>query len=326
MAKSVYVSIFGLRLSTINDLKNIIYNKFSSQFDICWTPISDDRLQILLINDDFSDINYVEKINKSNVRILKLKKNEKLSGELFNNTLYLPINSSQILNEWISNALDDIHETYYNNKKSCNIFPENADISNTIKHQILTSAFLQVTQEYSGISHFVIENNDKIIACFDLKNREFYQHPELTSITGQDLSIVPANLNIIVKFKKNFQYKELNTGIWQFIWDHSPSDLPEYYGAYRLHHWPQPELDQQRHVVLKISAYFSRGCTVQYIEQKTSINATLINRYLFACHIAQIVEEIPEKDSLGQITTPLEIQEVSKVRGFFNSLRKKLGL
>ena len=88
---NVYISIFGLNLSTINDFKNIINNQISSDYKINWTNITDDRLDILLINEDFSEINHVKNINKKTTSILKVSKNEKSAGEIQNNHLYLPL-------------------------------------------------------------------------------------------------------------------------------------------------------------------------------------------------------------------------------------------
>lgn len=326
MNKSIYISIFGLSLSTINDLKNIIYSQFFNQYQIQWTHISDARLQLLLINDDFAEIDHVEKISKSNIQILKLKKNEGISGELIDETLYLPINSPETLYRWIEQAIAKLIVPVIAQMPSAQGFEDQKRVPKKLSHQALANAFHKVNEEFAGISHFVIENNQNIIACFDLKNKEFYQNPEFNLIAEGNFAVVPADINTVVKFKKYFQCKELSNGIWQFIWDHAPYDVPNYGNAYKLQHWPQPASLQRRSELLKISAYLCKGCTAEYIHQKTNISANTIHRYLYACDIAQIMEVISAAESLDAVSVPVEIQEVSKVRGFFSSLRRKLGL
>lgn len=326
MNKSIYISIFGLNLSTINDLKNIIYSHFFNQYQIQWTHITDTRLQLLLINDDFADIDHVEKISKSNIQILKLKKNHDYSGELIDETLYLPVKSPETLYDWIEQALDKVNMTVIAQTASTLGFENEQRVPKKISHQALANAFHKVHEEYAGIRHFVLENNQNIMACFDLKNKEFYQNPEFNFIAEGHFDIVPANLNTVVQFKKYFQRKELSHGIWQFIWDHAPDHVPNYGNAYKLKHWPQPSLLKQRTELLKISAYLSKGCTVAYIHEKTNISVHTIHRYLYACDIAQMMEEISVTESLDAVAVSVEIQEVSKVRSFFSSLRAKLGL
>lgn len=326
MNKSIYISIFGLNLSTINDLKNIIYSHFFNQYQIQWTHISDARLQLLLINDDFADIDHVEKISKTNIQILKLKKNQDYSGELIDKTLYLPIKSPEPLFGWIEQALVKVNVAVMTQ------IPSNPDLENekrvpkNISHQSLASAFQKVHEEYVGMSHFVIKNNQNIMACFDLKNKAFYQNPEFNLIAEGHFEVVPADLNTVVRFKKYFQPKELSHGVWQFIWDHAPDHIPNYGNAYKLSHWPQPSSFKQRTELLKISAYLSKGCTAAYIHEKTNISVNTIHRYLYACDIAQMMEEISVAESLDAVSVSVEIQEVSKVRSFFSSLRIKLGL
>ncbi|WP_252151858.1 hypothetical protein [Acinetobacter sp. ANC 4177] len=265
-------------------------------------------------------------MSKTNVQILKLKKNESLSGELINDTLYLPLQFSNSLDSWMAHALEK--STLPANFQAMHqpFLLETEHVSKKIAHQEISSAFHSVYEKYAGISHFVIENNQNIMACFDLKNKEFYRNPELGLIAEGSFSIVPADINSIINFKKYFQCKELSSGIWQFVWDHMPNEVPEYTHAYRLLHWPQPASLTCRSELFKMSAFLSKGCTAQFIHQKTNIRADTIHRYLFACEVAQIVAEIPVTDALDVRALPAEVNEVSSVRGFFSSLRKKLGL
>ena len=77
-----------------------------------------------------------------------------------------------------------------------------------------------------------------------------------------------------------------------------------------------------------MSAYFSQGHTVDYVQQQIQVGTTLIHRYLFACRIAQMLTEIPveEHSTTHHLATVSPPAQTGAVRGFLSKLRKKLGL
>lgn len=323
---NVYISIFGLNLSTINDFKNVINNQISSDYKINWTNITDDRLDILLINEDFSEINHVKNINKKTTSILKVSKNEKSAGEIQNNHLYLPLISSIAVNLWLDEALEKKQQLQQSNTRMSFPTEEEKAKHKKIDYKHISSTFSHIYSEYPDISNFTILNEGIAIAVFDLNNNLFYLDSEFNLENISDFIIIPAEINTIIKFKKHFKPKDLHHAFWQFVWDISPYEVPQHNNTYRLLKWPQPNLKFNRHALLKISAYLSKGCSIQYIHEKTNISVNTINRYLFACDIAQMMEEIPSHEALVNLPMVVETNEIGAVRGFFNNLRKKLGL
>ena len=75
MNNSIYISVLGLSLSVINDLKRIITEQILNQYKINWTNIADKNLQILLISDDLIELTDIKRVNKAHLHILKLSKN-----------------------------------------------------------------------------------------------------------------------------------------------------------------------------------------------------------------------------------------------------------
>ena len=327
MNNSIYISVLGLSLSVINDLKRIITEQILSQYKINWTNIADKNLQILLISDDLIELTDIKRVNKAHLHILKLSKNENLAGKVRNNTLYLPLHSAGELSEWLKQAItipQSCRDKTAISGPECKEQPKKPKLS----CQAVYSAFDKVYSEYSNINNFMIKSGLNIIAFFDVKKKEFYLNTDLNKFNLSAIEVVPADINNIVNFKSKYKSSDLSHGIWQFVWGCLAYELPEYSKAYQLLSWPQPALKQERNEVLKISAYFSRGCTGQYVQEKMGVSADTVNRYLFACDIARMIGEIPEQEALyiQPAAAGKAPDHTGRVRGFFSKLRKKLGL
>lgn len=326
MNPSLNISVFGLSLSAINDLKQALTIVLAAKFQINWTHIADKNLQILFVHERFSDLAQIERHRHNSLHVLKLGQNEQAAGKIVNNILYLPLYSTHALTEWLSQSLST--------ELSMDIEPKPAFVAKVsmlqqqLSHQSIRSAFNSIYSEYANISKFLIQSQGQTLSFFDVNSKELYSNTELNIHTMSELEIIPADLNSIVHLRKKFRARDLNHGIWQFVWDNLAEDVPEYHQAYRLRIWPQPMQHQQRNLVLKISAYLSKGCTAQYIQEKMQLSPETVYRYLFACEIAQMLEEIPLEQALQSHPMLLETTPVaeSSVRGFFSKLRKKLGL
>lgn len=326
MPPSLNISIFGLSRPVINDLKKVIADQLTPQFQINWTHIADKNLQILFVHENFSHVAQLERHDKTQLHILKLNKNEQTAGEIINNVLYLPLHSTHALIDWLSQSLNTELKTVTESVPK--LIAKVSMPRQQLSHQSISSAFNSIYSEYANISKFMIQIQEQTLAFFDVNSKELYYNTELNIHDMTKLEVIPADLNSIIQLKKKFRARDLNHGIWQFVWDNLAEEVPEYHQAYRLRIWPQPMQHKNHHSVLKMSAYLSQGCTVQYIQEKMQISTAMINRYLFACEIAQIMEEIPLEQALKSHPAPLEIAPVveSSVRGFFSKLRKKLGL
>ena len=67
------------------------------------------------------------------------------------------------------------------------------------------------------------------------------------------------------------------------------------------------------------------GSSTQYIAEQIHLSQNFINRYLFACHIAQIIEEIPAMATVYHSQKTAQ-ESSNPLQSFFRSLRKKLGI
>lgn len=325
MTSSLYISIFGLGLSVINDLKQAICAQFSSSIDIYWTNIADKNLQVLLIHDDFSDLPIITNDDRRQLKILKLRQNELQAGEIINDVLYLPLRTTQALAHWLHQAFsDDFIQTTENKIETvASAVMQHQKLS----HQSISKAFNCIFHDYANLSKFLIQSQEHSLSFFDVQSKELYSNHHLNMSDMPELEVIPADLNSILLFKKQFKPRDLSHGIWQFVYDHV-DEAPEYMQSYQLQMWPQPLQPQQRHELFKISAYFGQGCSVQYVQSKMNIDHAQLNRFLFACDIAQMLREIPSEQAhsvKAEQIDPTPVQ-TGALRGVFNQLRKKLGI
>lgn len=64
MKDTIYLSVFGLNLALINELKAIINIALQEKYEISWTHLADSKLQLLLINEDFINIPHIRSLAK----------------------------------------------------------------------------------------------------------------------------------------------------------------------------------------------------------------------------------------------------------------------
>jgi hypothetical protein len=330
MKHPIYISFFGLGLSVIRELKTIISQQFSIDHDIHWTNIADKKLQVLLINDDYVDVNHLKTLDLSKLAVLKLYKDDSRAGQILNDILYLPLKAPDQLIIWLNKKLDSVAPNIPAASQIERPAPEPAaviKIQPTISPAAIQKAFDKMHLSYTNSTKFVIKNKDVNVAILDTEQKEFFLNPKVEIEHWDGFEIRPADINQIVSFKHRFKAIDLNTGIWQFVWNYLADDSLNFPLAYQLLHWPQPAASQNRSEVLKMAAYFSHGCTVRYIQDKTQFSKQRIERFIFSCEVSQMIETITAPRTASSTEAAAANQAENSVKhSFFSKLRLKLGL
>lgn len=330
MKHPIYISFFGLGLSVIRELKNIISQQFSFHHDIHWTNIADKKLQVLLINDDYVDVSHLKTLDLSKLAVLKLYKDDSRAGQILDDILYLPLKAPDQFITWLNKQLDSTVQSIPAAPQIKESDPAPAaavKIKPLISPAAIQKAFNKMHQSSTNSTKFIIKNKDVNFAILDTEQKEFFLNTKVEIEHWDGFEITPADINQIVSFKHRFKAVDLNTGIWQFVWDYLADDSLNFPLAYQLLHWPQPTASQSRSEVLKISAYFSHGCTVRYIQDKTQFSKQRIERFIFSCEMAQMIETLaaPRMTSSTESAAANQAENSAK-RSFFSKLRLKLGL
>ena len=98
----INIAISGLSIHDAEELKGQLSNIIENKFNIQWKTATDINLDCLFIHENFFETEGIQRIlNNKKFPWLKIAKNSSLSGKLENNTLYLPLHSSNDLNQWV---------------------------------------------------------------------------------------------------------------------------------------------------------------------------------------------------------------------------------
>lgn len=323
MKETIYLSVFGLNLALINELKAIIHLALQEKYEISWTHLADSKLQLLLINEDFIDIPHIKKMDKKYFQILRIKKSDTSNTQqIDNNTLYLPLFNETPLIQWIQ-------DYFFNLPKSNKLSDQlNKDIPSIhyqkFSYSIIKNAFNNIFKEYqTGLFLLQSENND--IAILDFDQFHFYLKPNLQITTTQKLTIVPAKIDHILSIKKHAKGIDLKQGIWQFIWDYLDKDIPDYLLHYQIKRWPKVLNQVDRIHLFKLSTVFSFGSHIDFAESSLKIGHKYIN--FFLCVADLTGDLLPISENMSRFKLAQQNQKKNNaLSGFFSSLRKKLGL
>lgn len=112
MKQQLNISVFGLKITTIDELKRMIESFLPQTCKINWCNISDAHLDVLLISHLFYDLpNIVAIRQNSSLKTLKIAHDPHLQRQVVNDTLYLPAEASALQQWFGSNVLDDIQSS-----------------------------------------------------------------------------------------------------------------------------------------------------------------------------------------------------------------------
>ena len=108
MKKQLNISVFGLKLTTIDELKLIIEGVLPETYSINWSNISDAQLDVLLISHLFYDLPNIVAIRTSpHIKTLKIAHDPHLHGQVIEDTLYLPAQSTALQHWFEQYVLED---------------------------------------------------------------------------------------------------------------------------------------------------------------------------------------------------------------------------
>lgn len=323
MKDTLYISIFGLSLSLINVFKSTMVDVLSEKYNLVWTNLTDQKLQLLLVNADFVDLPHIQKIKNNNLTLLQVEKNPALSSQVIENTLFLPFKHPHALIEWLQRE-------FLSGTQSPHLIEQPILIVPSCSAKIAYQSFKLILDELfqpSGHSKYIIKNSDKRVALIDLEQHCFYPAIDWYPQPDSEFSIEPADLNSIVQFRTQVRPEDLNQGIWNFVWHHLQFAELEYPDYYRLAKWPQIKDFDQRKDLFKLATLFSEGASVAYAQQQLKLGEKYIHQFLCASQLANMLEPISsDQAKFTQHATTAVQKEANKMMGFFSKLRKKLGI
>lgn len=317
MKQTIHISIFGLSLSLINTLKSSISNLLEDGYNLAWTNLSDQRLQILLINADFIHSPQIKKIIEKNIKILQIDKDEYNASKILDNILYLPLNDLNPLNNWlinnIKNSADEIQLPKPNHLSKINYQTAELLINNLYQDTINRKYLLKYANSQ--------------IALIDLDQQLFYLNTQLNIEEIGQFYLVKADLDTLVKFRELYKASNLKQALWNFFWKHLEQTDSIYPNYYQLKQWPHVLDFDQRRDLFKLSALFSKGSNISFAEQELKLGQKYITQFICISNLVGMLDEINIQEAHFKNSASIETHPTNNImKSFFHKLRKKLGI
>jgi hypothetical protein len=89
----INIAVSGLSLKVSDELKILIRNLISNQYGINWVNISNNNIDLLIINENFFDADNIQNIfQKKKIPYLKITKTPSQNGNsIYEHTLHFPL-------------------------------------------------------------------------------------------------------------------------------------------------------------------------------------------------------------------------------------------
>jgi hypothetical protein len=313
MKENLYLSVIGLSLSVINELKSSINQLLNEQYVLNWTHLADSKLQVLLINEDFCDSQLLNKINKQ-IHILKLKKNIDHSSHIQDNTLFLPLTNLKALADWFKKVLN------FSLKKNDSLLPTKLIDSANIQWSVIDALCNEINRIKTG--KYVIKQNDTILALLDFDEFRFYKNSDAPLTDQVELEL--ASLSTVVDYRRHQKFQDLKHGLWLFLFQQQFTAPPHLMQYYQIDFWPQIVKHTQRRDLYRIAALFMKGSTIAQATQQLNVPKQLVIDFILACVLCHCIEtkNTDETDLIN--LQPQTLNE--NIKSIFSKLRRKLGL
>ena len=320
LKKNINIAIFGLSLRALNDLKEQVRKAIPSDITINWTNVSEPDLNAILINDIFFETPSIQNLIKTNhITVLKLITKSEYDSKIENDSLFLPVDDIRPLQNWLA--------THVLSR------PSQAAVLQDTPKQKLTQ---DNTNKQKFLEELINPLNGKIqifdqngsLGIADPRAQIFWSEPNrLQQNTNHTLNFTYATMSDSIKVAKE-KTQDLHFWLWNILWK-SPDflELAPATGSFKLTFWPQPQGDLDRRDILRMSACFSQGASIQLVSSHLEIPEIRVRQFIAAClgtNFAIAISDNKAKFNPQKASAPQE--EMGAVRKFFGSLRKRLGL
>jgi hypothetical protein len=310
LSSTFNIVIVGLSLRTLKEIKDSLRAIIPTKYNIHWANVTEPKIDLLLIDHYFYDSPSIQKIiQNQKPALLKLMNKPVLAGLIENQTLYLPIQSPTVFQQWIDEHL--------------------LNASPTAKSSSTPTTQQYIFQELINPTHgkiFIFDDAGNLGIADTRKELIWQDSTRQKQSSNQSLNYVHAKANEVSSLLEK-QPSDLRQWVWNLIWQ-----SPEYRhlvadSAYiQLQFWPQPQATEDRRDILRIAACFQRGSNVSTVAQHLKIAPERVQQFISASVAAGLAHEISKDNARFRPAAFQGQQDVSSLRGFFNKLRKRFGL
>ena len=274
MKEQIKIAIFGLSLTIEENLKQKIQSLFDDSVKVEWVTLNSASIDVLLVNDLFLNSKNVQSHIQRKVPYLRLLTNENRSGQIENDTLYLPFIINDETKGWFNKRYLEVPVNFQSFKTS---------IENTSTANVDELNFKAVIAEFFNEENGTIQVFDQYgeLALMNTKTEQVWiDQTRKEKCSYSTLNFTYATMQMSQKVS-NQQGVDLHQWLWNALWDSKAViENQTFDKTYTLEIWPQPSELSQRNDIFKIAAYFEQGATGQQVQQKTGLDLRFIHQFI----------------------------------------------
>ena len=274
MKEQIKIAIFGLSLTIEENLKQKIQSLFNDSVKVEWVTLNSASIDVLLVNDLFLNSKIVQSYIQRKVPYLRLLSNEERSGQIENDTLYLPFIINDETKGWFNKRYLEVPVNFQSFKTS---------IENTSTANVDELNFKAVIDEFFNEENGTIQVFDQYgeLALMNTKTEQVWiDQTRKEKCSYSTLNFTYATMQMSQKVS-NQQGVDLHQWLWNALWDSKAViENQALDQTYTLEIWPQPSELSQRNDIFKIAAYFEQGATGQQVQQKTGLDLRFIHQFI----------------------------------------------
>ena len=274
MKEQIKIAIFGLSLTIEENLKQKIQSLFDDSVKVEWVSLNSASIDVLLVNDLFLNSKIVQSHIQKKVPYLRLLTNENRSGQIENDTLYLPFIINDETKGWFNKRYLEVPVNFQSFKTS---------IENTSTANVDELDFKAVIAEFFNEENGTIQVFDQYgeLALMNTKTEQVWiDQTRKEKCSYSTLNFTYATMQMSQKVS-NQQGVDLHQWLWNALWDSKAViENQALDQTYTLEIWPQPSELSQRNDIFKIAAYFEQGATGQQVQQKTGLDLRFIHQFI----------------------------------------------
>ena len=274
MKEQIKIAIFGLSLTIEENLKQKIQSLFNDSVKVEWVSLNSASIDVLLVNDLFLNSKIVQSHIQKKVPYLRLLTNENRSGQIENDTLYLPFIINDETKGWFNKRYLEVPVNFQSFK---------TNIENTNTANVDELDFKAVIAEFFKEENGTIQVFDHYgeLALMNTKTEQVWiDQTRKEKCSYSTLNFTYATMQMSQKVS-NQQGVDLHQWLWNALWDSKAViENQALDQTYTLEIWPQPSELSQRNDIFKIAAYFEQGATGQQVQQKTGLDLRFIHQFI----------------------------------------------
>ena len=274
MKEQIKIAIFGLSLTIEENLKQKIQSLFDDSVKVEWVTLNSASIDVLLVNDLFLNSKIVQSHIQKKVPYLRLLTNENRSGQIENDTLYLPFIINDETKGWFNKRYLEVPVNFQSFK---------TNIENTNTANVDELDFKAVIAEFFKEENGTIQVFDHYgeLALMNTKTEQVWiDQTRKEKCSYSTLNFTYATMQMSQKVS-NQQGVDLHQWLWNVLWDSKAViENQALDQTYTLEIWPQPSELSQRNDIFKIAAYFEQGATGQQVQQKTGLDLRFIHQFI----------------------------------------------